>query len=80
MRNPKPDSVVLSRPQCWRVLGQIWRRTCPQISGSSLDHATAFLIGRWLDGDYGDTGCCLGCIMVVVAALVIVGLVVYWLA
>lgn len=32
----------------------------------------------WLHGDYDD-GCCLGCVVMIVAGLVGVGLVVHWL-
>ena len=34
--------------------------------------------GKWLNGDYDD-GCCLGCVVYVLAGIAGVGLLLYWL-
>jgi hypothetical protein len=38
----------------------------------------AYFTWQWLNGEYDD-GCCLGCVLVIVAGLVGVGLLVYFL-
>jgi hypothetical protein len=62
------------------VGGSIDRRLIGMSFEERFELASLFyFVGRWLDGDYDDGGCCLGCVVTVLAGLVGVALVVGWL-